>query len=403
LLQVISKSTKLIDVDREENVAFSLDADDNKASTSYSGTAVDGRQIMSSLFLLPPEIQLRILEHLPREEIDKCTLVCRQLKILISNNKRSLPKHSINQLIMEESKGCFKIKIRSDTFSKKWRFSELLSPRKRNLAKDDDGPRRKVAPMLVFCNIIEQISIPISAAELHGWEANERTGTHWERKTKLHTPPKSFFDRIARCAKFANIHHLSFVDMRLTDLFVDLLEESLGEQGIKCNTLKLERIKLRYISVVRFVKLMNLIAVENVEIDWIRGHNGHLTAESFVSKILNCRLIDIGFVNPSQPIYDDSFLYRFFDSMNKHKILLLEECQITNAGLGELIKKWYSSSRKLSFYIFLKCQNFDKNEFVNDHMQQAIILDGAYTIKHAILETKLCIRLYRNIIQVYTN
>lgn len=67
---------------------------------------------MSSLFLLPPEIQLRILEHLPREEIDKCTLVCRQLKILISNNKRSLPKHSINQLIMEESKGCFKIKIR---------------------------------------------------------------------------------------------------------------------------------------------------------------------------------------------------------------------------------------------------------------------------------------------------
>lgn len=46
LLQVISKSTKLIDVDREENVAFSLDADDNKASTSYSGTAVDGRQVM---------------------------------------------------------------------------------------------------------------------------------------------------------------------------------------------------------------------------------------------------------------------------------------------------------------------------------------------------------------------
>ncbi|VDM15421.1 unnamed protein product [Wuchereria bancrofti] len=76
-------------------ISFNNRQDDEKAGTAFA------------ISLLPPEIHLHILKHLPRYDIDNCRFVCKRWKEMIDRNSHSLRKHLIQMLELREYKSRF--------------------------------------------------------------------------------------------------------------------------------------------------------------------------------------------------------------------------------------------------------------------------------------------------------
>nr|CTP81490.1 Bm10600 [Brugia malayi] len=76
-------------------ISFNNHQDDEKAGTAFA------------ISLLPPEIHLHILKHLPRYDIDNCRFVCKRWKEMIDRNSHSLRKHLIQMLELREYKSRF--------------------------------------------------------------------------------------------------------------------------------------------------------------------------------------------------------------------------------------------------------------------------------------------------------
>lgn len=89
----------------------------------------------------------------------------------------------------------------------------------------------------------------------------------------------------------------------------------------------------------RFFQLLNMFECEKISLMWLRGNSGHIVDdEQFRSLIIRCRSICLCAITPTVTVGDDIFLQKFFENRSTKKVLLLDQCAITSAGLIKAVQ-----------------------------------------------------------------
>uniref|UniRef100_A0A9J2PL49 F-box domain-containing protein n=1 Tax=Ascaris lumbricoides TaxID=6252 RepID=A0A9J2PL49_ASCLU len=354
---------------------------------------------------LPMEIHLRILQYLPRSDLDKCSLVCRRWASVIDRNAHVLSKHRINSLTIEANKSSFTLTIKSSTFTKQykqWHYGHmdnvkrLLPGCKRRWSNRGEGPPAKLSSVLFYIDPTQPtVSSPSALLVPLYISQCESTDERLKRKHEMHTPPQALFQRVARCFEHAEVGTFRIRDLRLTDEFVEKLSDAFTGRPIKCEALKMKFCKLSYISPKKFVEFIQLFNTNCVSMAWIRGNNGHISMQEAVEAMCNkCRTIDICSVTPETSAYNNEFFRSFLRNSHSEKILRLDYCSISNTALLDAVKHWKASPTLLFQNICLSSDAIDWSFVVNSLFPNSTAPDGCYTIKHPTLAT--CLKLWRD-------
>uniref|UniRef100_A0A915C4Q3 F-box domain-containing protein n=1 Tax=Parascaris univalens TaxID=6257 RepID=A0A915C4Q3_PARUN len=164
---------------------------------------------------LPMEIHLRILQYLPRSDLDKCSLVCRRWASVIDRNAHVLSKHRISSLTIEANKSAFTLTIKSSAFGNQydqWHYGHmdnvkrLLPGCKRRWSTRGEGPPAKLSSVLFYIDPAQPtVSSPSALLVPLYIPQCESTDERLKRKHEMHTPPQALFQRVAKCFEHAEV------------------------------------------------------------------------------------------------------------------------------------------------------------------------------------------------------
>ncbi|MCP9259769.1 hypothetical protein DINM_002971 [Dirofilaria immitis] len=229
-----------------------------------------------TISLLPPEIYLYILKHLPRYDIDNCRFVCKRWKEMIDRNIHLLRKHLVQILELREYKSQFILTLNCLNLSKSWTFCDHITNRpsfglgKRRRSRistthdnnarqqqewhneDEQQFQRSAAKLPHLLIYMRQASppdsyLPVLMPNVSN-DNNWHTEDHDERKRREHTPSQLLCERIAKYFHEADIHLLRLTEMRFTDRFIDRLLEAFRTCKIRCKKVEISMCKLNYVS-----------------------------------------------------------------------------------------------------------------------------------------------------------
>lgn len=353
-------------------------------SSQGHSKAINNQEPYFAINSLPPEIHLRILENLPRSDIDNCSLVCRRWNAQISRNAHLLPKHFIKSLAISENKSCFTLEIDCLDFTKRWAYEHVkndikprqVEKRRRDADECPDAPPAKIAN--IFCYLDPSFHLTVPCPEF----VREYT----LHKKAIHTPPVELVARLLKCFRHADVGNLELEEFRFTDCFVDLLSCAFENMKIKCKALYVRFCKLKYISPESFERFMRLLDTEYFHLSWIRENRRHLTS-AVVMKMLSERskLLDISSVTPETLMYGDDFLENFIDNSKQWKILRLDECAVTANGLRNAVKKWKESKNVVFKHICVSVDSIQWSRFVESQFHRLPKTGDKLQIPHPTL------------------
>ncbi|KAM3718114.1 F-box only protein [Dirofilaria immitis] len=369
-----------------------------------------------TISLLPPEIYLYILKHLPRYDIDNCRFVCKRWKEMIDRNIHLLRKHLVQILELREYKSQFILTLNCLNLSKSWTFCDHITNRpsfglgKRRRSRistthdnnarqqqewhneDEQQFQRSAAKLPHLLIYMRQASppdsyLPVLMPNVSN-DNNWHTEDHDERKRREHTPSQLLCERIAKYFHEADIHLLRLTEMRFTDRFIDRLLEAFRTCKIRCKKVEISMCKLNYVSPKKFLQFLQLIECQKLSLIWLRGNHGHINgSRQFLSKFLSLSFLNIFAITPQTIIGDDQFLADFLDGKNMNysaeTVLRIDNSSITTNGLYQAIDKWKQTSTRWILNLCLGSEDIDIDELLrNLSLNQNKPRQGAFRIVH---------------------
>ncbi|VDK85474.1 unnamed protein product [Litomosoides sigmodontis] len=381
---------------RAPSTSFDYHQDDEEVGAAFA------------ISLLPPEIHLHILKHLPRYDLDNCRFVCKRWKEIIDRNSNSLRKHLVQMLELRECKCRFILTLNCSNLLKSWTFSERNTNRPffglgkrrrtRTIATSDNSDEQlqhqqrsaaKLPHLLIYVGQASSPNsyLPILLPNLSS-RSNWHREDHDERKRREHTPSQLLCDRIAKYFREADIHFLRLTEMRFTDHFVDRLAKAFGTNKIRCKKLEISMCKLNYVSPKKFHQFLQLIECQKLSLIWLRGNCGHINnSRQFLSEFLNLSFLSVFALTPQTSIGDDQFLADFLDRKARkclqETVLRIDNSSITVNGFCQVIEKWKQTGTRWILNVCVGSEHIDIDDLLKRlSLNQSKPRQGAFRIAH---------------------